>query len=109
MDAFLAQNDSTTQKQNTARYSQNLKKRILNFISEGGSKAEASRRYKVSLGCIFLWLKQPLWYEAKKSGPKTSRKFSRTDLQEALNAKPDSLQKELAKNSMWGINATSNA
>lgn len=91
------------------RYSQDLKQRVLNFISEGGSKAEASRRYKISLGCIFFWLKQPPGYEARKPGPKTSRKFSRADLQEALNAKPDMLQKELAKKFHVSINAISNA
>ena len=91
------------------RYSQDLKERVLNFIREGGSKAEASRRYKVSLGCIFQWLKQPVGYEAKKPGPKSSRKFSRAALQAAIKAKPDSLLKELAKNFNVSINAISNA
>ena len=51
------------------RYSQDLRKRVLDFIAAGGSKAEASRRFQVSRRCIYNWLDavDPFTYE--KPGP----------------------------------------
>ncbi len=37
-------------------YSIDLRKRVVEFVQGGGSKAEASRRYKVSLWCVNDWL-----------------------------------------------------
>ncbi len=47
------------------RYSQDGRKRVLDFIAAGGSKAEASRRFGVSRRCIYNWLDaaNPLTYE----------------------------------------------
>ena len=39
-------------------YSIDLRKRVVEFVSEGGSKAEASRRYEVSLWCVDDWCKR---------------------------------------------------
>ncbi|MDE0317722.1 MAG: IS630 transposase-related protein [Candidatus Poribacteria bacterium] len=47
------------------RYSQDLRKRVLDFIAAGGSKAEASRRFRISRRCIYNWLDaaDPFIYE----------------------------------------------
>lgn len=39
-------------------YSIDLRQRVVDFVRGGGSKAEASRRFKVSLWCVFDWLKR---------------------------------------------------
>ena len=36
-------------------YSVDLQKRVVDFVAAGGSKAEASRRYEVSLWCVNDW------------------------------------------------------
>lgn len=38
-------------------YSIDLRKRVIEFVKSGGSKASASRRFKVSQWCVFNWLK----------------------------------------------------
>ena len=37
-------------------YSLDLRQRVINFVQNGGSKAEASRRYEVSRDTIYRWL-----------------------------------------------------
>ena len=51
------------------RYSIDLRKRVLDFVEAGGSKAEASRRFSVSRTIIYEWLdaSNPFTYE--KPGP----------------------------------------
>ena len=39
------------------RYSTDLRKRVLDFIKAGGSKAEASRRFSITRVTIDRWLK----------------------------------------------------
>ena len=52
------------------RYSQDGRKRVLDFIADGNSKAETSRRFQVSRRCIYNWLDaaDPFTYE--KPGPR---------------------------------------
>ena len=51
-------------------YSSDLRKRVLDFVNAGSSKAEASRTYDVSRTCIYNWLdaKDPL--SCQKPGPR---------------------------------------
>ncbi len=39
-------------------YSIDLKKRVVNFVRAGGSKAEACRRFSISKWCIDQWCKR---------------------------------------------------
>lgn len=78
-------------------YSQDLRRRVLAFINAGGSKAEASRRYEIHVDTLYQWVKQPPDHQAKKPGPKDSRKFCRIALAKAVQEQPDVMQKELAK------------
>ena len=50
-------------------YSSDLRKRVLDFLNEGGSKAEASRVYKVSRTCIYKWLAAEDPLGCKKPAP----------------------------------------
>lgn len=78
-------------------YSSDLRKRVLDFIEQGGSKSEASRLYRIGIAKIFRWTAQPKNYTAGKPGPKSGHRLNRDDLYLAIKEKPDSLQRELAE------------
>lgn len=86
-------------------YSKDLKRRVLNFLERGGSKAEASRRFEVSLTTIYTWLTHPADHVAGKPGPKISRKFDQEALRAEVEAHPDTLLRELAASRGVCINA----
>ena len=78
------------------RYSPDLRKRVLDFIAAGGSKAEASRRFQVSRRSIYNWLDavDPFAYE--KPGPRKPYRLDPEALAEHVKEFPDSTQKERA-------------
>lgn len=77
-------------------YSQDLRQRVLCFVHGGGSKAEASRRYEINVDTVYEWLKQSPNHQAQRPGPKDSRKLSRIELVQVVEAQPDLMLKELA-------------
>ena len=77
-------------------YSKDLRSRVLEYVAQGGSKVEASRRFGVSRAIVFVWLKTPRRVEAKKTGPKGAWKIDIPALEARLKARPDSYQNELA-------------
>ena len=77
-------------------YGKDLRCRVLDFVAQGGSKAEAARRFKISRSRVFAWLKQPVDYRPEKPGPKRSRKFDEEALRIEVEANPDALLRELA-------------
>jgi transposase len=52
-------------------YSTDLRERVIAFVNEGGSKIEASQRFKVTRKTVYNWLNtnglEPKRYERKKS------------------------------------------
>lgn len=86
-------------------YSVDLKERVVAYVREGGSKAEASRRYKVSRKAVYNWLGAES-LEPKKHGPRR-RKLDRVKLQGHVEAHPDATLKEraaafgVAANAIW--------
>jgi transposase len=91
------------------RYGKDLRIRVLKYLSEGGSKAEAARRFCLSRTTVRVWASQPVEHEAKKPGPRTSYKFDREELIQLIQTKPDLLQKEIAQHFGVSINAISHA
>jgi len=87
-------------------YSLDLRKRVVRFIREGGSKAEAHRHFGVSLWCIRNWCNRPT-LEATYSHQGRPRKVGLEDLRENIQTHPDKLLRERAKhfnvhiNSIW--------
>jgi len=79
-------------------YSLDLRQRVLEFVRQGGSKAEAARLFGVSRGRIFVWLKLPPEELAgRKPGPKKAHKLDLKALEDAIQEHPDRLQTELAQ------------
>ncbi|RKU09004.1 hypothetical protein C6501_15770 [Candidatus Poribacteria bacterium] len=88
-------------------YSTDLRKRVLDFINNGGSKVAAERTFGVSRRTIYNWLEaeDPLAYE--KPGPKGPRHIDYDALRQHVADFPDSTQMERAthfgvsKNCIW--------
>jgi len=88
-------------------YSIDLRKRVVEFVSEGGSKAESSRRYEVSLWCVDDWCKREDL--APKVHSLRQRKIDKEALRRHVQLYPDALLRERAKlfgvriNAVWSM------
>lgn len=77
-------------------HSAGLRKRILDFIEDGGTKAEASRRFTVARSTIDRWLAADDPFAIKKTGPKKMRVIDEEALKKHVADFPDLTQKERA-------------
>lgn len=76
-------------------YSVDLRKRVVDFVATGGSKAEASRRYEVSLWCVNDWCKRKNLAPSPQLGRK--RKLDWDALAKHIQEYPDALLRERAQ------------
>ncbi len=89
----------------TLAYSLDLRKRVVGFVEEGGLKAEAARRFRVSLWCVQDWCKRPD-RAPKRHGPR-QRQLARTALRQHVRQHPDATLHERAqhfgvrRNAIW--------
>lgn len=79
------------------RCSKDLRRRVLKFIAEGGTKTEAARRFEVSRKSIYNWLSQKDGLSYRKPGPQKPRKLDWDALRKAVEAYPNRMLKEHAK------------
>lgn len=86
-------------------YSLDLRQRVVKLVENGGSKAEASRRYEVSRWCVADWCQRSNL--APKKVKRRARKLDWEDLRRDVQKNPDALLRERAKyfgvhiNSIW--------
>ena len=85
-------------------YSLDLRKRVVDFVKNGGSKAEAARVYEISIWCVYDWCKR------KKLAPKQlpkrrNRKLNWQELHRHVQESPDALLRERAEHFGVHINA----
>ena len=86
-------------------YSIDLRKRVVDFVKDGGSKAEASRRFKVGLWCVNDWCNRKD-LAPKVHGPRR-RKIDKDELRRHVQRYPDALLRERAEvfgvhiNAVW--------
>lgn len=80
-------------------YGRDLRRRVVKYVLNGGSKAEAARHYEVGLRTVFRWVEDGLDVGAKKPGRKKGQgdKLDRVALKTVLEKTPDLMLKELAK------------
>ena len=78
------------------RYSTDLRKRVLDFIKAGGSKAEASRQFSITRATIDKWLKAKDPFAYQKPGPRGPRSIDYDALKHHVAAFPDQTLKERA-------------
>lgn len=76
-------------------YSEDLRKLVVCFVEEGGSKSEAVRLFKVSRGCIYSWLKRPC-LKPNKTGPKKPWKLDGEALRKHVEGALDAYHRERA-------------
>ena len=82
-------------------YSLDLRKRVVDFVKNGGSKAEASRVCNVSIWCVYDWCKRKEL--APKQLPKRrNRKLDWEELRRHVQEYPDALLRERAE--YFGVN-----
>ena len=87
-------------------YSLDLRKRVVEFVQAGGSKADSSRMFSVSLWCVNEWCKR---YSLKPISPpgRPRNKLDWDALKKDIQDHPDRLLREHAKkygvriNSIW--------
>ena len=84
-------------------YSTDLRKRVVTFVNEGGSKAGASRRFEVSLWCVNDWCKRDDL--SPKPHPLRHRKIDKEALRRHVQEYPDALLRERAQHFGVHINA----
>ena len=76
-------------------YSIDLRKRVVAFVRQGGSKAEASRRYEISLWCVNDWCKRGDL--TPKTVTRRKRKLDWEALAGHIQEFPDALLRERAQ------------
>jgi transposase len=73
-------------------YSIDLRERVIRFVSKGGSRREAARRYAINPQTVCNWLRRP---DAAKPGP-TAPRLDMDKLAKLHAARPDAMLDELA-------------
>ena len=71
------------------RCSVDLRKRVLEFIKEGGSKSQAARIFKVSRASIYTWLGMDDSSVYQRPGPRKPRKLELEVLSAHVKDYPD--------------------
>ncbi len=84
-------------------YSLDLRKIVVGFVNGGGSKAEASRRFGISLWCVNDWCKRDNLAPAPH--PLRHRKLDKEVLHRHVQLYPDALLRERAGHFGVHINA----
>ena len=77
-------------------YSSDFRKCVLDFVNNGGSKAEASRQFGISRTIIYEWLAAEDPLTSKRPGPQGPRTLDYQALQQHVADFPDATQQERA-------------
>ena len=78
-------------------YSTDLRKRVLDFINNGGSKAAAEQTFGISRRTIYNWLEAEDPFASDKPGPKGPRHIDYEALGQHVSDFPDATLAERAK------------
>ena len=81
-------------------YSIDLRERVVNFMKNGGSKAQAARKYEVSRWCVYDWCKRSDLAPVKVK--RRARKLDWEALIKHVQEYPDTLLRERA--AFFGVN-----
>lgn len=81
-------------------YSIDLRERVVDYVEQGGRKAEASRIFKVGRDTVYRWLKQKKQtghLAARPLGGKRHEKIREAALIEQIKVRPDATLEELGQ------------
>ena len=79
------------------RCSADLRQRVIDFVINGGRKAEAARRFQVSRGSVYNWTSAEDGLSYKKSGPKGPRSLDLEALRYHVETHDNLTQSERAR------------
>lgn len=79
------------------RCSSDLRKRVIDYVRGGGSKAEAARRFQVSRASVYNWVNAKDALSYQKPGPRRPRKLDWEALKDHAQAHDDWTYKERAR------------
>ena len=79
------------------RCSRDLRKRVIEFVRGGGSKATAARRFQVSRTSGYNWTSVPDGLVYQRPGPKGPRRLNGAALHAHVEKYPDHTQQERAR------------
>jgi len=85
-------------------YSVDFRKKVMAFVRNGGSQAEAARRFDISLWCVQDWLQRKDLAPQQKGVPRR-RKLDKEALRAHVRDYPDALLRERAVHFGVRINA----
>ena len=72
-----------------------LRKRVVEAVANGESKQSVAKRYNVSRGTVYNWIRRPL-LSASKAGPKKPWRLDMLRLESELQETPDAYLDEFA-------------
>ena len=78
------------------RCSRDLRKRVLDFVSQNGDKEEAARRFQVSRASVYNWLSKEDGLSYERPGPRRPRKLDWDALRRYVEKHPQLMLKEYA-------------
>lgn len=78
-------------------HSEDLRRRVVKYVRQGKSKAEAARVFGVNRGCVYKWLAKGADLGAMRPGPRTSHKVDLQKLSELMVKRNDLMLKEMAQ------------
>ena len=79
-------------------HSKDLRWRVVKYIRQGGSRAEAARRFDVGLRTVYTWMGRGSEQTPRKPGPKGASKVNMKKLAELVGERgTDRMLKEIAK------------
>ncbi len=87
-------------------YSSDFRLRVLAFIEKGGKKTEAAELFDVHCQTIHDWVRKARQGQtcATRPGPRQGRLVQKAALEKAIDARPDAILKELARD--FGVHPT---
>jgi transposase len=86
------------------RCSEDLRRRVVKFVRQGGGKAEAARRFGISRPTVYEWLALGDDLSAQKPGPRAAHKLDWEALRKGVEKRPGVMIKEWAK--AFGVGTT---
>ncbi|MBI3441972.1 MAG: helix-turn-helix domain-containing protein [Proteobacteria bacterium] len=79
------------------QYSEDLRRRVVKYVRQGKSKAEAARQFGVSRPTIYEWLALGDNLSSQKPGPKKAYKLDWVSLRAGVDKQPEKMITEWAK------------
>lgn len=86
------------------QYSEDLRRRVVKYVRQGGKKVEAAKRFGVCRAIVYRWLDRGDDLAPRKPGPKSAHKLDWAALRKGIEARPEMMKTEWARE--FGVGTT---